>query len=181
MSVGTFSDPARDPRGRILSQAFLSVASGAPTQIQSGDDAIDARWFDVSFEKAEEDINTLTLTNGPITLRAVLRRTANRFRKPEFELIERGELAFDHAKIIATALTVLQNSAKDFDLMFDFLPETFTLSELQRVQETIGNVTLLPANFRRKIAALVEETDEFTSGAGHRPAKLFRKKVNGGK
>ena len=38
------------------------------------------------------------------------------------------------------------------------------------------NISVLPANFRRKIASLVEETDEYTRGAGHRPAKLYRRK-----
>lgn len=39
------------------------------------------------------------------------------------------------------------------------------------------NISVLPANFRRKIAAYVEETDAFTQGAGHRPAKLYRRKT----
>lgn len=38
--------------------------------------------------------------------------------------------------------------------------------------------SLLTANFRRKIADFVEETDEYTVGAGHRPARLFRKKIS---
>ena len=38
-------------------------------------------------------------------------------------------------------------------------------------------ISLLTANFRRKIADFVEETDEYTFGAGHRPARLFRKKI----
>ena len=61
-------------------------------------------------------------------------------------------------------------------MIFDFLPEKFTLTELQNVQETVMNISVLPANFRRKIAGYVEETDEYTQGAGHRPAKLYRRK-----
>ena len=33
------------------------------------------------------------------------------------------------------------------------------------------------ANIRRKVAALVEETEEFTEGAVHRPAKLYRREA----
>ena len=40
------------------------------------------------------------------------------------------------------------------------------------------NVSQLPANFRRKIADYVIETDEYVTGAGHRPAKLFKRKMN---
>ena len=72
---------------------------------------------------------------------------------------------------------MLRSGAREFEHIFDFLPETFTLTQLQKVQETIMNISVLPANFRRKIAAYVEETDAFTQGAGHRPAKLYRRKT----
>ena len=68
---------------------------------------------------------------------------------------------------------MLRKNVMDFDFIFDFLPEKFTLTAVQKVQETITNVSQLPANFRRKIADYVQETDEFITGAGHRPAKLF--------
>jgi hypothetical protein len=52
--------------------------------------------------------------------------------------------------------------------------ELFTLTELQQVYEIILDTELLKANFRRKIADMVIETNEFTKDAGHRPSKLFR-------
>lgn len=177
MPVGVFSDPDRDPRGRIISNAFLSIAS-ADTRLMSGDDAIDAKWFDVSFTQKKDGSRVLCLQNGDIRLSAVLKDKRGRFGKAEFDVIDSGKLAFDHAKIIATALSALQKCAGDFELIFDFLPETFTLTELQRVQETVMNTSVVPANFRRKIASLVEETNLYTSGAGHRPAKLFRRKTD---
>lgn len=87
-----------------------------------------------------------------------------------------GNLAFDHARIIATALTALREGAKNFETIFDFLPEKFTLTVLKKVQETIMNISILPANFRRKIGDYVVETDEYTQGARHRSAKLYRRK-----
>jgi 8-oxo-dGTP diphosphatase len=53
------------------------------------------------------------------------------------------------------------------------IPEKFTLTELQQVYEVILDTELLKANFRRKIADMVFETDEYTKDAGHRPSKLF--------
>ena len=84
-------------------------------------------------------------------------------------------LAFDHAAIIASALSLLRIQAKDYDVIFDFLPENLRLqhcSVLETCSGTILNVSVLPANFRRKISDYVIETNEFTVGAGHRPAKL---------
>ena len=38
------------------------------------------------------------------------------------------------------------------------------------------NISVLPANFRRKVADLVVATEMTTEGAGHRPAVLYRRK-----
>ncbi len=176
MSVGMFSEPGRDPRGWIISNAFVSILGGSEGPQRAGDDADDAQWFDVNFEQNENGLYMLRLRHEDICLSAVLKEEKSRFGMTSFVIEDRGSLAFDHAAIIAGALTALRSRAKDFEMIFDFLPEKFTLTELQNVQETVMNISLLSANFRRKVAGLVEETDEYTEGAGHRPAKLYRRK-----
>lgn len=176
MPFAVFSECDRDPRGRVISHAFVSIISEDSVKATGGDDAIDAKWFDITFEQDKDGLYRLELANGRIVLSAALREKAHRFGKSEFEIADSKDLAFDHAKIIAAALTVLRNEARNFEIIFDFLPEKFTLTSLQRVQETIMNISVLPANFRRKVADYVIETDEYTSGAGHRPAKLFMRK-----
>ncbi|MBQ4245399.1 MAG: NUDIX hydrolase [Clostridia bacterium] len=176
MPVGVFSEPGRDPRGWVISHAFTCVISEETINERGGDDAVDAKWFDIEFEKKEDGLYRLTLVNGGEKLSAVLRKTSGLFGNSRFEIIDSGLLAFDHASIIATAVSALRSVARNIDILFDFLPEKFTLTSLQKVQETVMNTSLLPANFRRKIADYVEETGEQTSGAGHRPAMLYRKK-----
>ena len=111
-----------------------------------------------------------------IKMTAKLCEKDRKFGETRFEIIQSNGLAFDHAAIIAAALSKLRSCIGDFDIIFDFLPEKFTLASLQRVMETVGGISVLPANFRRKVSDFVEETDEFIKGAGHRPAKLFKKK-----
>ncbi|MEE0931146.1 MAG: NUDIX domain-containing protein [Acutalibacteraceae bacterium] len=176
MHIGVFSEINRDPRGRVISNAFVSIIGEESVKAVGGNDAIDAKWFDISFEHTSDNYNLLTLKNEEITLKAILKENSSKFGKTNFDIIDSGEIAFDHAKIIATSLTALRNEAKNFDLIFDFLPEKFTLAALQKVQETIMNISILPANFRRKVSDYVIETDEYTTGAGHRPAKLFKRK-----
>lgn len=109
--VGTFSKPDRDPRGRIISNAFISIIGDDDYKIMSGDDAIDAKWFDVGYV----DINgnfVLTLTCGEIILTAELRETRCRFNTGRFEPISTDGFAFDHAAIISCALTQLRNSGQ---------------------------------------------------------------------
>ena len=177
MPVGLFSEVGRDPRGWIVSTLFTSVISEDSVKERGGDDAEDAQWFDLSFREEESGICSLRLQNGDTLLEATLRRQGSAFGKTRFEIVEPGAIAFDHAKMIAAALTALRSEARNFDTIFDFLPEKFTLTALQRVQETITGIPILPANFRRKISEYVEETEEYTTGAGHRPAKLYRKKT----
>lgn len=176
MLTGIYSNPKRDPRGWIITNAFATIISDKDIQATAGDDADEALWFDIAFGCDADNLYTLTLTHGDIVINALLREKETKFGKTEFIIENSGELAFDHAQIIATALTVLRSSAEKFELIFDFLPEKFTLSALQQVQETIMNISVLSANFRRKISSLVQETDEYTTGAGHRPAKLFTRK-----
>jgi len=46
--VGVFSEPGRDPRGTIVSVAYLGVVDGGDLELNAGDDAAEAAWFKLS-------------------------------------------------------------------------------------------------------------------------------------
>ncbi len=175
MPAEVFSEPSRDPRGWILSHSFVSVMSEAGLKAVGGDDAEEARWFALSFSESGSEIS-LTLDGGDAVINARLIKTAVRFKCPQYEVADNGGLAFDHAEIVACALAKIRGLADDFEVLFDFLPEKFTLAALQQVQEVILGTKLAAANFRRKAASFIVETDEYVTGAGHRPAKLYMRK-----
>ena len=83
-------------------------------------------------------------------------------------------LAFDHDKILATALSRLRGKLESTTLAFELLPSAFTLTEAQHVYEAILGRSLDKVTFRRRIAALelVKETTQMRRGA-HRPARLY--------
>lgn len=85
------------------------------------------------------------------------------------------ELAFDHARILHYAVQRLRWKLEWTALGFLLLPAEFTLSELQRVYETVLHEPLDKRNFRRKMLAadVLEETGNLREG-DHRPAKLYR-------
>ena len=170
--IGVFSKPDRDPRGRILSNAFLSVLTEENVKVMGGDDAVHAKWFEIYMEE-NDGTTALTLQNGDTKLTAVLCYHA---QTKHYDIVENNGLAFDHASILAAAMHLLRQKGADPEFVFEFLPDKFTLTQLQTVQETITGQTAIPANFRRKIAGIVEETEEYVTGAGHRPAKLFIRK-----
>jgi hypothetical protein len=109
-------------------------------------------------------------------IKVVLLEKASKFGMHEYEILENDGLAFDHAKMIVTALDIIKDAAKDYNVVFEFLPDKFTLNAMQTVTETIMGISLLTPNFRRKVANYIEETDEYIEGVGHRPARLYKRK-----
>ena len=61
-------------------------------------------------------------------------------------------------------------------VVFEVLPETFSLSRLQQVVEAFAGQVLHKQNFRRLVASanLVEPTGESDQRTGGRPAELYR-------
>ena len=70
----------------------------------------------------------------------------------------------------------LKNKISYTDIVFNMMPEYFTLGELQKVYDVILHKKLLDPAFRRIIADKVEKTEFMETGAGHRPSYLYRYK-----
>ena len=81
----------------------------------------------------------------------------------------------DHRRILATAMGRLRAKTKYRPVIFELMPESFTLTALQRAAEALEGRRLHQQNFRRFVenAAVVEPTGG-TSRTGGRPAALFR-------
>ena len=64
-------------------------------------------------------------------------------------------------------------------MIFDLVPDEFTLSELQAAAEAVAGLSLHKQNFRRGIerAGLAEPTGRRLTGTGGRPAELYRRAV----
>ncbi len=70
--IGTFGDPERDPRGRVISVAYLGLLSH-PVPVVGGDDAAQAQWWSV------DNVPPLAFDHADI-LRCALRRLRDRVR-----------------------------------------------------------------------------------------------------
>ncbi len=82
----------------------------------------------------------------------------------------------DHRRILATALSRLRGKIKYRPVVFELMPEAFTLSALQRAVEAIAGAPLHKQNFRRALerSGLVEGIGRMDADTGGRPAELFR-------
>jgi hypothetical protein len=82
----------------------------------------------------------------------------------------------DHRRILATAMGRLRAKLKYRPVIFELMPENFTLTELQTTVEAISGRHLHKQNFRRLVeaSAVVEATGQMSHATGGRPAALFR-------
>ncbi len=88
-----------------------------------------------------------------------------------------AHLAFDHAQLIAQAVSAMRADVEALDLPAGFIPPDFTLTELQQLCEALLGRRLDKSSFRRKLDErnLVEPMPgEMRAAGAHRPAQVYR-------
>ncbi|MEO1137307.1 MAG: hypothetical protein AAFW68_12005 [Pseudomonadota bacterium] len=85
-------------------------------------------------------------------------------------------MASDHRRILATAIARLRAKIRYRPVLFELMPERFTLRTLQDAAEAVTGLSLHPQNFRRALdkSGLVDSTGEMETRTGGRPAQLYR-------
>lgn len=187
----TFSDVNRDPRKRILSSAYMTLASKSRfEQIKTNNVISNHNWFTIDIKEldnqttvksnesiVEETIVEITLSSEEKEFTSTLKRKKiieGLNVKEEIEILSKSEhIAFDHIKIIYYAFLRLQNKVSYTNLAFNLVDKYFSLTELQTVYELILNKEFHKSDFRRIIKKMVNETDKYDKVKGHRPSKLF--------
>jgi 8-oxo-dGTP diphosphatase len=97
---------------------------------------------------------------------------------PVEEAVQDAKLAFDHGDLIWSAAAAIRGEIERLELPFGFLPEKFTLGELQACCEALLGRRLDKSSFRRRLdeRSLLEPVPgEMRTGA-FRPAQLYRKR-----
>lgn len=97
--------------------------------------------------------------------------------KSDGALVPGHPMLYDHRRILATAMSRLRGKLKYRPVVFELMPEEFTLLHLQKTVEAISGHVLHKQNFRRLVesSGMVEEIPGKKSAtAGGRPAALFR-------
>src|SRR5471032_838871 len=84
-------------------------------------------------------------------------------------------MRYDHRRILATAIARLRAKLKYRPVVFELMPNEFTLTDLQNTVEAISGRHLHKQNFRRLVetGALVEPTGVTSTQTSGRPTKLF--------
>ena len=174
----TFGAPDRDPRMRIISCAYLSLIDRSKYSVGSSDKKLQTAWFEIEFAKGAEEIILKSCDvslNIPVKSHVVQN---GKIKTDTYTAEDGSALAFDHASLILEGLLRLRGKTEYTDIVFNLMPEQFTISQLQQIYEIILGQKLLTPQFRRQIASKVAGTDSYTREKGHRPSQLFMYKGN---
>ncbi|MBA3680358.1 MAG: NUDIX hydrolase [Bacteroidetes bacterium] len=92
-----------------------------------------------------------------------------------FELSKVPKLAFDHSKIVKTAIQRLKGKVSYQPIGFELLNEKFTLTQLQALYEAILEEPIDKRNFRKKILGMgfLKALEEKEKNVAHKAARFY--------
>ena len=93
-----------------------------------------------------------------------------------YDVQQLPDLAFDHADIIQKALETLRLMLDHKLLIFNLLPGSFTMKDLQALYETILDKPLRRDNFQRKMLGMgiLQRVEKKFTGAANKAPYLYR-------
>lgn len=170
----TYDAIDRDPRLRVVSTSYIALVD---KESLSKDLNPNASWFDVTLVEEKNNVVDIILDNKSEILHLIIEKTLREKTTDRYQFSSKNKvLAFDHDLVVLAGLERIKNKVNYTDIVFNMMPEYFTLGELQNVYEIILGKKLLAPAFRRIIIDKVEKTNKVTSGDGHRPSALFKYK-----
>lgn len=149
----------RDPRDRVLTIGYLAITDKQAVNLGGSKDAT---WFWIDTVSRDEtgvkDISFRSVDTNEIV----------------------SELGFDHKEIIVDALNRLANKISYTNIGFNFLPEEFTMSDVEKVHEAILGHPL--NNFYRFLKDKLIDTGKTTldikgRNLAFRPSKVYKLKT----
>lgn len=168
--IGVNDLVSRDSRGRIISTTYMALVDRTLIKDELNKDA---SWFDLEIN--DEKI-VLSNQEDRIEFRVKRKTIDEKSEEYEYELVDQ-KLTFDHDIILYKALMELRNKVKNTDIVFNLMPELFTVGELKQVYELLLGKKLINSAFRRWINDRIEFSGQYVSTGGHRPSELCRYKV----
>lgn len=161
-----YSGEGRDPRGWIISDAYISLTNTVKLSTDRDSDAAQAVWMEFRYElngKTEK----LVISNDEVTLKISAKNGK----------VIKSDFPFDHGVIIYDAFKKLQDEVLYHDIIFDLMPKLFTVSDLRGPYETILQKNETMQAFRKRMSSKIEETDLYDeTTAAHRKSRLYRRK-----
>lgn len=168
----TYSAVDRDPRGRIISCAYISLINNSCSVIRASADAAEAAWFDIEIQETENGFQADFIRDGKSLFHM---RIAEKYDEAVIEEIS-GELAFDHAVIISDAIEYIRSRLDTSEFIFMLLPEKFSIPQMQSVYALVKGRKVSKEVIHRLYDKKIEKTMSSEENGQHKRALLYKKK-----
>lgn len=192
----TLDDIERDARDHVISVSYMALLNKSEIILKAGSDAKAAEWFAV--ERKITQVNKVITEDGFVREKFIdiilikqnikiiskikeITTVKKRVRITKLELVDRGDLAFDHAIIINLAFDRIKDKIEYTDIMFNLLPEYFTIAEAYRVYQLTTNKNDTVQNLKKKfknVRNMIIETDKTTKKYNPRQEKLYKLNIH---
>ncbi|MHA8106550.1 NUDIX hydrolase [Aquirufa sp. 5-AUSEE-100C1] len=158
----TFGDLARNYRAVDEHRDVNNAMGGSPLKM----DWVDQRFITIGYY-ALVDYSKVVVNPGGVS-------DASEW----MDVSALPKLFLDHNRIVLKALESLRRNLDEKLVAFELLGDTFTMSDLQMVYETILGKRLVRTNFQRKILSLeiLERIEKKYTGGAHKAPYLYRLK-----
>ena len=99
----------------------------------------------------------------------------NKYKAQWFSINDLPELGFDHKQIILEAYEDLKTKCLQEPIIFELLPDKFTINDVQDLYQSILAIEIDNRNFRRKLInkKYLVPLDEKQVGVSKKPAQLY--------
>lgn len=167
-------DVKRDPRNRTISVSYLALVD---TEKITNNLKENSSWYDVDYVINDDNINIKLFNENDNLLFTVERKTIDKKSNLEkYSLINKNKMGFDHELILTKGLMELRNKVKNTDIIFNLLPQKFTIGSLEQIFENILKEKIINSAFRRSYKDKLKVTNQMVKTGGHRPSYLYELK-----
>lgn len=168
----TFSDLNRVPNKHIITTSYIALVDKEKVKKELEKNT---SWFNITGEEVNGNIRIVLSNEEDIIEIEYSRKIYDKTTgKCEYNIIKSNGIGYDHAKILICGLEVMHSNVENTDIVFNLMPEYFTLGELQQIYEMFLGRKLLDPAFRRIIQNKVIKTDQIIKTGGHRPSVLYK-------
>ena len=165
-------DLDRDPRNRTISVSYIALIDIDKITQELRENA---SWFNVDYVIKGNTIKVmLSNEDANITYHVKRKIIDKKSDNEKYFLTEERKLAFDHEKILLDGIMNLRKKVKNTDIVFNLMPELFTIGELEQVYEAILKEKIVNSAFRRTMKSKFIVTNKTKKTGGHRPSYLCK-------
>ena len=167
-------DVKRDPRNRTISVSYLALVD---IEKITNELKANSSWFDVDYVINDDNINIKLFNENDSLLFTVDRKIIDKKSNLEsYSLINKNKMGFDHELILIKGLMELRNKVQNTDIIFNLLPQRFTIGSLEQIFENILKEKIINSAFRRTYKDKLKVTNQMVKTGGHRPSYLYELK-----